>query len=85
MALLLVVLEAPEVYLLGVLEGQVVLLLEAPAVLTVLIPEINPLRADLPVVIHHSNLFISPLMVLLVIIFHINITSMFNPTKSYLS
>ena len=91
MALLLVVLEALEVYLLVALEGLVVLkalevlLLEALAVLAVLILEINPLQVDFPLVLRHKNLSFSPLMVLLVIICHINITSMYNPTVSYLS
>ena len=90
-ALLLVVPKAPKVYLLGVSKGQAVLLLvvqvvlvvpkvlvvpEALLVLTVLIPEINPPRVDLLVVLHHNNLSINLLMVLLVLICHINITSM---------
>ena len=76
------------VYLLVVLvvpEALVVLLLEALVVLMVLIPEINPLQADFSIVLLHNNLFISPLMVLLVIICHINITSMFSPIDSYIS
>ena len=73
------------VHLLVVPMVLVVLLLEALVVLMVLIPEFTPLQVDLLVVLCHSNLFISPLMVLLVIIFHINITSMCNPTDSYLS
>ena len=90
-ALLLVVPEALEVYLLVALEGLVVHILvvlvvpEALTVLVVLIPEINPLWADFPLVLLHKNLSFSPLMVLLVIISHINITSMYNPTVSYLS
>ena len=68
----LVVLVLPVV--LVVLVALVVLLLEASVVLEVLIPEIDPLQVDLPVVLRHNNLFISPLMVLLVIICHINIT-----------
>ena len=82
------ILVAPEglvVHLLVVLVVLVVLLLEALVVLAVLILEINPLRADLPVVLRHNNLFISPLMVLQVIICHINITSMCSLTDSYLS
>ena len=63
----------------------VVLLLEALVVLAVLIPEINPMRVDFSVLLCHSNLFFSPLRVLLVIICHINITSMCNPIGSYLS
>ena len=43
-------------------------------VLTVLILEINPLRADFSVVLPHNNLSINLLMVLLVLICHINIT-----------
>ena len=70
----LVVLVVPVI--LVVLAALVVLLLEALVVLAVPIPEINPLRADFPLVIRHNNLSFSPLMVLLVIICHINITSM---------
>ena len=100
MALLLVVLVALEVYhLLGAREGLVVhllivlvvpvalvvLLLEALVVLTVLVLEINPPWVDFLVVLPHNNLSISILMVLLVIICHINITSMCNPTIGFLS
>ena len=74
------------VLLLLVPETLVVLLLEASVVLTIMIPKINPPRADLSAVLdHHNNLSISLLAVLLVLIFHINITSMCNPTNSYLS
>ena len=68
-----------------VLVAMAVLLLEALVVLAVLIPKINPLWVDFAVVLHHSNLFFTQLMVLQVIICHINITSMCNPTHSYLS
>ena len=88
----LVVLEALEAYLVVALEGLVVhllvvlvvlvvpVILVSLVVLTLLILEINPLREYLSIVLHHSNLSFSPLMVLLVIICHINITSMCNPT-----
>ena len=79
-------LEAPEGLVVRLLVVLVVLVvLEALVVLGVLIPKINPLLANFPLVLRQNNLSFSPLMVLLVIICHINITSMCNPTNSYLS
>ena len=78
-----VVLVVPMV--LVVSKALVVLLLEASTVLMVLIPKINPLWVNLRVVLHHNNLSISVLTILLVLICHINITSMCNLIVSYLS
>ena len=63
----LVVLLLVVLMVLLVLEALVVLLLEAPVILTVPIPEISPLRVGLPTVLHHNNLSINLLMVLLVL------------------
>ena len=66
-------------------EALVVLLSDNLVVLMVQIPEINPLREYLRVVLHHNNLSISLLMVLLVLICHINTTSTCNLIIGYLS
>ena len=83
LAVLLLVLVVPVV--LAVPVALAVLLLEALVVLEVLILEIKTPLADFPVVLPHINLFINLPMALLVIICHINITSMCSPIDSYLS